>query len=955
MVADVAAQSGYVEAAECRPASDAAALLAGVWRRPWILRTWLAILLAAALGLAVSLAVRLDQPGPPGAVIHAAQRPLHSTQRLLHPAQRPPLHPAATLLQLPAAARPTISAALGRAEAAYRVSGLGAANPAQHMQLRFSASGVALSAGHVHLALSLRGVGRGRALRLLGSVAPRFAANRVSYVRDGLDEWYVNGPLGLEQGFDLNRRPAGSGVLTLAVAFSGASRARLRDGGALLSGPGGTLRYEGLAASDARGRPLHAWLGLSGGRLLIHVDDRGARYPIRIDPFIEQGEVLKGGGEVGEGAFGYSVALSADGNTALIGAANDDGGNGAAWVFTRAGGVWTQQGQKLTGGIESGPGELGAAVALSADGDTALLGAPREYSGTGAAWVYTQSAGVWVQPGEELASGLDSSHLGLSVALSADGNIAVLSGTESSGVREFERYGYAPGWARVYLVAEDTGGSVALSEDASTALLGGGATYGDIGTARVLVDLPEVGRLEPSTGPIAGGTQVTIDGRGFEGTTAVMFGSTPASFTVDSRTEITAVAPPAAAGEVEVSVVNAAGGSHSDGRFTYGIPPSAPIDVHASPGEGQATVSFEEPRGSEYESHFTVTASPGGTQETSSFDQVTMGGLKNGVSYTFTVVAANPFGVGPPSAPSNAVVPGQIVLGAAKLLASGLVELPVQVPVGGGVLSASQATATAALAHESTARGGSKKKSSSKKRSRHKPKSTGKSGGGAQLTLVETTKENVGAAREAVTLILQPTAAALRELAQRAKLAVPVQVSFVPEGGQSPSTATTDIGFVRPGYSFEAGTEGWEKAWGDLATAGSTAYHHTGKGSLQITIHSEPYAAVDATSTGSASQGRVALLQPGVPISMWVYRPASTPPVGFRAMVRVGNEWAECRSAEVRPRANRWVQLSITVPGSAHCKGPGEPHLEVHGVGVEIDDKRGVASGKSVYLDDVSW
>ena len=53
--------------------------------------------------------------------------------------------------------------------------------------------------------------------------------------------------------------------------------------------------------------------------------------------------------------FGTNVALSADGNTALIGGWNDDSvasgnrdysGKGAAWVFTRSGSTWTQQGPK---------------------------------------------------------------------------------------------------------------------------------------------------------------------------------------------------------------------------------------------------------------------------------------------------------------------------------------------------------------------------------------------------------------------------------------------------------------------------------------------------------------------------------------------------------------------------------------------------------------------------------
>ena len=87
----------------------------------------------------------------------------------------------------------------------------------------------------------------------------------------------------------------------------------------------------------------------------MRVWDRGARYPLRIDPFIQQGSKLTGGGESGDGQFGYSVALSGDGNTALIGGPGDNGNVGAAWVFTRSGSTWKQQGAKLTGFGETGP------------------------------------------------------------------------------------------------------------------------------------------------------------------------------------------------------------------------------------------------------------------------------------------------------------------------------------------------------------------------------------------------------------------------------------------------------------------------------------------------------------------------------------------------------------------------------------------------------------------------
>src|SRR5207248_1204155 len=100
---------------------------------------------------------------------------------------------------------------------------------------------------------------------------------------------------------------------------------------------------------------------------------------------------LTGTGEVGAGTVGVSVALSADGNTALLGGYSDDGGVGAAWVFTRSGATWTQQGQKLTGAGEVEAGAFGISVALSADGNTALIGGYLDSERTGAAWVFTRS------------------------------------------------------------------------------------------------------------------------------------------------------------------------------------------------------------------------------------------------------------------------------------------------------------------------------------------------------------------------------------------------------------------------------------------------------------------------------------------------------------------------------------------------------------------------------------
>ena len=104
----------------------------------------------------------------------------------------------------------------------------------------------------------------------------------------------------------------------------------------------------------------------------------------------QQGSKLVGTGAVEQADQGYSVSLSADGNTAIVGGYGDNGNTGAAWTFTRSNGVWTQQGGKLVGTGSVGAAQQGIAVALSADGGTAIVGANSDNGGVGAAWVFVQ-------------------------------------------------------------------------------------------------------------------------------------------------------------------------------------------------------------------------------------------------------------------------------------------------------------------------------------------------------------------------------------------------------------------------------------------------------------------------------------------------------------------------------------------------------------------------------------
>ena len=197
---------------------------------------------------------------------------------------------------LPAAALGPVSAVLGGADGAYRVASsrgvVQGSNPAQGLAMRFSRSSIRLSSRGLGLGLSLQAAGYGTALQPVGAATLRASGNRALYERRGLEEWYANGPAGLEQGFMLPRAPSGhvQGALTLAMTLSGSARASLEASGRSIEfvGAGGSsLRYGSLLATDARGHALHSWFQLAGRELLIRVDASGARYPLRIDPLIE--------------------------------------------------------------------------------------------------------------------------------------------------------------------------------------------------------------------------------------------------------------------------------------------------------------------------------------------------------------------------------------------------------------------------------------------------------------------------------------------------------------------------------------------------------------------------------------------------------------------------------------------------------------------------------------------
>src|SRR5262249_26769198 len=130
--------------------------------------------------------------------------------------------------------------------------------------------------------------------------------------------------------------------------------------------------------------------------------------------------------------------------TAIVGGPGDNGAVGAAWVYTRSGGVWAQQGSKLVGTGAVDPARQGYAVALSVDGNTAIVGGNRDNGGVGAVWVFKRSGGVWTQQGSKLvgtgAVGV-TVFQGAAVALSADASTAFVGGPLDAGNGFFDGFG----------------------------------------------------------------------------------------------------------------------------------------------------------------------------------------------------------------------------------------------------------------------------------------------------------------------------------------------------------------------------------------------------------------------------------------------------------------------------------------------------------------------------------
>jgi uncharacterized repeat protein (TIGR01451 family) len=351
--------------------------------------------------------------------------------------------------------------------------------------------------------LPLRAYGRGAGMQRVRSAEKADQGARLEYRRGALTEWYVNVGPAIEQGFTLSEKPAGSGKLALhfelrtdLVPTLSADKRSV----SFTTPAGPRLRYSDLAAFDARGAQLPARFVLEPGSLVLEVDDRGAVYPLTIDPLIYM--------EAKQVAFdaltgdGYGSSVSVDVDTAVVGAPGDDDpiagdGTGAAYVYVRAGAAWVLQ-QKLTALDRAPDDNFGASVAIS--GETIVVGAPGDDdtvggADAGSAYVFRRTNGVWSELGKLLAPDLAASDaFGSAVAVFA-GTALIGAPSGDSGVADsgsayvflFDPVAVTVPTFQAELIASDAAADdefgAAVSIDGETAVVGawgdddGGAAY----------------------------------------------------------------------------------------------------------------------------------------------------------------------------------------------------------------------------------------------------------------------------------------------------------------------------------------------------------------------------------------------------------------------------------------------------------------------------------------------
>jgi hypothetical protein len=412
----------------------------------------------SSLALALLLALLLI---PQTTALYPFARPAGIPALPAAPAASAPA-PSDAMAALPAQMRAMVFAQLGRDDPAAHLhataDGSIRAPAVGGLAVTFDATTLRLGGPQPTWQWTLRGWGRATALVAPTQATAVVQANQARYAQGGLESWYIAGRDRLEQGWTIATRPTGAGPLLLRFAEGGRLHAEpTGDGQALdLRDAAGesSLRYDGLLASDASGRTLPARFTRHGDGLAITVDDRAARYPLTIDPWVQAATLTAQAGA--DQLLGAAVALSADGSTLAASSST------VIAIYTRPAGGWASAITPLATltipGVAKNSGERGRSLALSADGSTLVAGpAVFTIDTVGAVDVYVRPAGGWANTSTPSATlpnptGAVIESFGQVMALSPDGATLIVGarGNPAGGIARGAAFVYAKpagGWA----------------------------------------------------------------------------------------------------------------------------------------------------------------------------------------------------------------------------------------------------------------------------------------------------------------------------------------------------------------------------------------------------------------------------------------------------------------------------------------------------------------------------
>ncbi len=377
-----------------------------------------------------------------------------------------------------------------------------APNPRHRFVAELGAGGVRLSSteGGFELGLTTNGVVCGDGVLDLTLGDASVSLNRIALSGSAggakLGEWYVNGPLGLQQGWDVQRPPceAAKSELVLQIAVTGRSPVASSDGRSIAFAKPGLaipeLHYTDLFARDASGRPLSTRMEVVDSRIAIRVDTAGAKWPVFIDPLVATQEAKFSAAGASDGAtndyFGSGVAVDpamSFPDIAAIGAPGRDvGGNadqGVIYLFEKVAN-WGLSAVLVASDGAVGD-ELGGSVGLS--GTTVVAGARKANGQAGAAYVFVRNGAVWSQQQKLTAS--DAAALDLfGTAVAIDGNtVAVGAPLDDVGANANQGSGYVfvrsgTTWTQQQKVVAGTSPDAQDQFGSAVAVLGNDAAFG---------------------------------------------------------------------------------------------------------------------------------------------------------------------------------------------------------------------------------------------------------------------------------------------------------------------------------------------------------------------------------------------------------------------------------------------------------------------------------------------